>query len=161
MSKPRTNIRQPQSRIRAAYSGPRGTDPPRLAAPRHSAGDPLDRVEAARVLEVAGDAQHLADVGRADEEQVDVGDRGDFGDGGERAGVSIWMPTKVSALALAAYSAIGVRPNRPSRLPPFIPRSPRGQNLAQRTACSASSGERTMLTITPPAPASSGRMTAA
>jgi hypothetical protein len=53
---------------------------------------------------------------------------------------------------------MGVSPNRPSRLPPFIPRSPRGQNFAQRTACSTSAAERTMLTITPPAPASIGRM---
>ena len=50
------------------------------------------------------------------------------------------MPTNVSALAFAAYSASGVRPKRPSRLPPFIPRSPLGQNLAQRTARSTSSG---------------------
>ena len=75
--------------------------------------------------------------------------------------VSIWMPTKVEALAAAMYSASGVRPNRPSRLPPLSPRSPRGQNFAQRTACSASLAERTMLIITPPAPASRGRMTEA
>jgi hypothetical protein len=71
------------------------------------------------------------------------------------------MPTNVSALAVREYSAIGTRPYRPSRLPPFIPRSPRGQNLVQRTACSACSGEWSMLTITPPAPASSDRMIAA
>ena len=125
-------------------------------------GDRLDGVEAARVLEVAGDAQDLAEVGGADEQEVDVGDGGDLGRPPSSApAVSIWMPTKVSALARAVYSARGIRPNRPSRLPPFIPRSPRGQNLAQRTACSASAAERTMLTITPPAPASSGRMTAA
>ncbi len=75
--------------------------------------------------------------------------------------VSIWMPMKVEALAAAMYSGKGVSPNRPSRLPPLSPRSPRGQNFAQRTACSAPLAERTMLIISPPAPASSGRMTEA
>ena len=149
------------SRASARHTRGRAGRFPRVSGVGAGPGDPLDGVEAARVLEVAGDAEHLAEVGRPDEQEVNVGDGGDLGDRGEGGRVSIWMPTKVSALALAAYSAIGVRPNRPSRLPPFIPRSPRGQNLAQRTACSASSGERTMLTITPPAPASSGRMIAA
>ena len=64
---------------------------------------------------------------------------------------------KVEALATAMYSGKGIRPNRPSRFPPLSPRWPRGQNFAQRTACSASLAERTMLIMIPPAPASKGR----
>ena len=66
--------------------GASGDDPPGLAGLGAGPGDPLDGVEALGVLEVAGDAQHLADVGRADEEEVDVGDRGDLGDRGDRPG---------------------------------------------------------------------------
>ena len=114
------------------------------------------------VFKVAGNPQDLAEVGRTDEQQVHIGNRRNFcATLASASAVSIWMPTNVAALASAMYSARSVSPNRPSRFPPLRPRSPRGQNLAQRTACSASAAERTMLIITPPAPASSGRITEA
>ena len=108
MSKPRTNIRHPQPSIRCGVLGTSRDDPPGLAGLGAGLGDPLDGVEALGVLEVAGDAQDLADVGRADEEQVDVGDRRRSRRPTAIApAVSIWMPTKVSALALATYSGSG------------------------------------------------------
>src|SRR5262245_30192537 len=59
--------------------GAAGDDPPGLAGVGAGAGDALDGSEALGVLEVAGDAQRLADVGRADEQQIDIGHGGDLG----------------------------------------------------------------------------------
>ena len=60
----------------------RGTareDTPRLAGGGRRFRDRLDRLEAAGILEVSRDAEDLAQVGRADEQEVDVRDGRDLG----------------------------------------------------------------------------------
>lgn len=58
--------------------GSAGDDPPGFMGSRAGGGNPADDVQAPRVLEVAGHAQHLAQVGWADEQQVHIRDRGDL-----------------------------------------------------------------------------------
>ena len=102
MSAPRTKSWQPQLRIRAAYSGPRLKMPQGLPADLHGLGDRFDRLQALGVLEVAGHAENLAQVGRTDEEQVDVGNGGDLGDRVEGA----------RRLDLNADERLGIGPGR-------------------------------------------------
>jgi hypothetical protein len=111
------------------------------------------------MLEFPGHSEHLANIGRTDEDEVDVVDRRDRLDRGDR----------LRGLDLNADERLGVRsrhvfgdrrqaePSVP--VPAIRPRSPRGQNFAHRTALSASSADRIMLKITPPAPASSDLIT--
>ena len=102
MSAPRTNNWQPQLRIRAEYSGPRLKMPQGFLASAHTRARFSIAVEALRVLEVTGHAQHLAQVGRADEQQVDVGDRGDVFERGQRT----------CGLDLNADEGLGIGPGR-------------------------------------------------
>src|SRR5262249_46325697 len=77
-------------------------DTPRLLGGAARPRNGLDRLEATSVLEIAGHAQHLTEVGRADEQQVDVGDGGDLSNCLESAG----------GLDLDADKRLGIRLSR-------------------------------------------------
>ena len=78
MSAPRTKSWQPQLRMRWAYSGPRLKIPHGLPDLRCGLRDGFNRFETFGVFKIAGDAEDLAQVGRPDEEQVDVRNRCDL-----------------------------------------------------------------------------------
>jgi len=82
--------------------GAAGEDAPGLAGRGGGPRDRLDRLEASGILEVPRDAEDLAQVGRADEQQVDVGDRRDLGGRLERPG----------RLDLDADERLGIGPRR-------------------------------------------------
>ena len=101
-SAPRTKSRHPQLCIRWRILGTAAENPPGLLGVGTDASEVLDRLEALGVFEVASDAQHLAQVGRADEQQVDVGNRGDVLERRQCTG----------GLDLDAQEGLGVGPGR-------------------------------------------------
>src|SRR5262245_13256459 len=58
--------------------GPAAEDAPRFAGGLAGLGDRFDRVQTFRIFEVTGHAKDLAEVGRADEQEVDVRYGGDL-----------------------------------------------------------------------------------
>ena len=78
-SDPRPMNRKPSSRCRRQRGRVAQQDAGRLAGAVGGRDDALERVEVARIVEPARDAEAVRQVGRADEQDVDAVDGGDLG----------------------------------------------------------------------------------
>ena len=70
--------RNPSSLVASQHAGVVDQDPGRLAVALAGGHDRADRVEIARVVEPPGHAQAMRQVGRPDEQDVDLLERGDL-----------------------------------------------------------------------------------